>query len=52
MAGIDVNSSPSDHSEDQRLSEIEDENDVLRVNSMNAPYQNELLALGPKAKKI
>ena len=51
MAGIDVNSSPSEHSEDQRLSEIEDENDVLRVNSMNAPYQNEPLALGPQSEE-
>ena len=51
MAGIDVNSSPNEHSEGQRLSEIEDENDALRVNSMNAPYQNEPLALGPQSEE-
>ena len=51
MAGIDVNSSPSEHSEDERLSEIVDENNVLSVNSMNAPYQNEPLALGPQSEE-
>ena len=51
MAGIDVNFSPSEHSEDERLSEIEDENNVLSVNSMNAPYQNEPLALGPQSEE-
>ena len=51
MAGIDINSSPSEHSKDQRLSEIKDENDVLWVNSMNVPYQNEPLALGPQSEE-
>ena len=50
MAGTDVDSSPSEHSEDQRLSDTEVESDVLRVNSVNAPYQNEPLALGPQGE--
>ena len=50
MAGPDVDSSPSKHSKDQRLLDTEVESDVLRVNSMNAPYQNEPLALGPQGE--
>lgn len=48
MAGIDQDFSPSELSEDQSLSEAEEINDVLRVNTVNAPYQNEPLALGPQ----
>jgi len=51
MAGIDQDFSPSELSEDKSLSEAEEINDVLRVNTVNAPYQNESLALGPQQDK-
>ena len=37
MAGINVESSSSKHSEDKSLSDIGKETDVLRVDSSNAP---------------
>ena len=47
MAEMDLDFSLSELSEDQSLSEAEEVNDLLRVNTVNAPYQNEPLALGP-----
>ena len=48
MTGIDVGFSYSKSSEDHSLSETEEANDLLRVNLVNPPYQNELMALGPQ----
>ncbi|MAG86077.1 MAG: hypothetical protein CMB97_01530 [Flavobacteriaceae bacterium] len=48
MAETDPDFSPSELSEDQSLSEAEGMNDVLRVKTVNAPYQNEPSALGPQ----
>ena len=48
MAAIDVDFSHSESSEDRSLSETEEANDLLRVNLVNAPYQNEPMALGPQ----
>ena len=45
MTGIDVGFSYSKSSEDHSLSETEEANDLLRVNS---PYQKEPMALGPQ----
>ena len=47
MAGIDVGFSYSESSEDHSLSETEETNDLLRINLVNPPYQNEPMALGP-----
>ena len=44
MTGIDVGFSYSKSS----LSETEEANDLLRVNLVNPPYQNELMPLGPQ----
>ncbi len=50
MAGTDLDFSPSELSEDQSLSQAEGMNDVLRMNTVNAPDQNEPLALGPQGE--
>ncbi len=50
MAETDPDFSSSELSEDQSLSEAEGMNDVLRVKTVNAPYQNEPLALGPQGE--
>ena len=50
MAEMELDFSLSELSEDQSLSEDEEVNDLLRVNTVNAPYQNEPLALGPQGE--
>ena len=50
MAERDLDFSHSELSEDKSLSEAEEMNDLLRVNTVNAPYQNEPLALGPQGE--